>query len=66
MLSAIVTFVSLLLAVALVPVIGGLVFAAVFLGMFLLGLVGVLRGVENRAVRQRTPTMNPRSWQDGS
>jgi hypothetical protein len=55
-----VTFASLL-------VIGGVVFALFLFGpLFLLALVGVLAGLEDRAVRQHNPSMNPREWREGS
>jgi hypothetical protein len=57
---------SLILAAALVPVIGGVLTAVFLVGLFFLALVGVLSGVEDRTVRQRNPTMDPRRWRDGS
>jgi hypothetical protein len=36
-----------------------------FLPLFLLGRAGVIAGLEDRAVRQRTPSMNPTEWRDG-
>jgi hypothetical protein len=38
----------------------------VFFGVFLLALVGVLGGLEDRTVRQHSPSLNPRGWRDGS
>jgi hypothetical protein len=57
---------SLFLAVAFLPVIGGVLFALFLFGLFLLALVGVLSGVEDRTVRQHEPSMDPKRWRDGS
>jgi hypothetical protein len=57
---------ALFLAVATVPVVGAAFFTVVLLGLFLLALVGVLGGLEDRTVRQHNPAMNPRGWRDGS
>lgn len=65
-LSSLAAFVSLILTVAFVPIIGGVLFAMVFFGLFLLALVGVLGGLEDRTVRQHNPSLNPRGWRDGS
>jgi hypothetical protein len=65
-LSALVTVASLLLAVAVVPVVGGVLFAFVLLGLSGLALVAVVGGVDDRTVRQHNPSMNPRGWRDGS
>ncbi len=65
--SAVVAAVSLFLTLAslLVFPIGALL--AVFpFGLFLLALVGVFGGLEDRTVRQHNPSMNPRRWRDGS
>ena len=49
-----------------------LVFATVIFALFLflplslLGLVGVLAGIENRTVHQHDPALDPRRWRDGS
>jgi hypothetical protein len=49
-----------------------LVFATVIFALFLffplslLGLVGVLAGLENRTVRQHDPALDPRRWRDDS
>ena len=64
-LSSLAAFVSLILTVAFVPI-GGVLFAMVFFGLFLLALVGVLGGLEDRTVRQHNPSLNPRGWRDGS
>ena len=65
-LTSLVAVVSLLLTVAFIPVVGGVLFSTVFFGLFLLALVGVLSGLEDRTVRQHNPSMNPREWRDGS
>jgi hypothetical protein len=63
--SSVVAVASLFLTVALLPVIGAALFAIVSFGLFLLALVGVLSGVEDRTVRQRDPSLNPTRWRDG-
>jgi hypothetical protein len=65
-LTALVALSALLVTVALAPVIGGVLFALVTFGVFVLALVGVLAGLENHTVRQRNPSLNPRAWRDGS
>jgi hypothetical protein len=55
---------SLFLAAALLPVLGAVFFAMVLFALFLLALVGVLGGLEDRTVRQHNPSMNPRGWRD--
>jgi hypothetical protein len=66
-LSAAVAVMSLLAAVAFVPVIGvGALFATILFGGFLLALVGVFSGVEDRTVRQHDPSMDPKGWRNGS
>ena len=57
---------SLFAAAAMVPVVGGVLLALPLIGLFVLGLVGVLGGVEDRAVRQHDPPMDPTGWRDGS
>jgi hypothetical protein len=58
---------ALFLTVASLIVIGGAVFAVfLFFPLFLLGLLGVLTGVWDRTVRQHNPTMDGRSWRNGS
>jgi hypothetical protein len=66
MLSSLLAVFSLFLAVALLLVPGGVLFAMLSFGLFLRGLVGVLAGLEDRTVRQHNPSMNPRGWRDGS
>ena len=64
--SALIAVLSLFLAAAFVPVVGGVLFALFPFGLFLLVLVGVLRGLDDRTVRQHNPAMNPRRWRNGS
>jgi hypothetical protein len=64
--SSLIAVASLFGAVALTPVIGGVLFAFVLIGVFLLALVGVMSGVEDRTVRQRDPDMDPTRWRNGS
>ena len=64
--SSLVAVASLFGAVALMPMIGGVLFAFVLLGLFLLALVSVLAGLEDRTVRQRDPAMDPTRWRNGS
>jgi hypothetical protein len=56
----------LLLSLALLPVPGGVVFAPFLFGLFLLALLGVFGGLEDRRVRDHKPAMNPRKWRDGA
>ena len=65
-LSALVVVVSLFLAVAFVPVVGGVLVGFVLLGLMALALVGVLSGLDNRTVRQRDPALDPTRWRNGS
>ena len=57
---------SLLGAVAVLLVPGGVLIAPFLLGAALLALTGGLGGLENRSVRQHEPPMNPTGWRDGS
>ena len=57
---------ALFLTVAALPVVGGVLFALFLFGLFLLALVGVLAGLEDRTVCQHNPEMNSRRWRDGS
>lgn len=58
---------ALFLAVASLMVVGGVVFAALlFFPLFLLALVGVLAGLQDRSVRQHDPVLDGRSWRTGS
>jgi hypothetical protein len=63
--SAVVAVTCLLLSLALLPVPGGVVFAPFLFGLFLLALLGVFAGLEDRSVRSRQPAMDPRKWRDG-
>jgi hypothetical protein len=65
-LSSLLAVFFLFLAVALLLVRGGVLFAILSFGLFLLGFVGVLAGLEDRTGRQHNPSMNPRGWRDGS
>ena len=58
--------VSLILTVALVPVMGAVLFAVVLFAVFILALVGVLAGLEDRTVRQHDPAIDPGRWRHGS
>ena len=44
---------------------GGVVFAPFLFGLFLLALVGVFSGVENRAVREHDPVLDGKRWRNG-
>jgi hypothetical protein len=65
-LSAAVATVSLFLTAAslLAAPVGGVIFTPFLFGLFLLALVGVFSGLENRTVRRYNPPMNPRRWRD--
>jgi Sec-independent protein secretion pathway component TatC len=64
---ALVTDVFLFLTAASLLVVGGAVFALfLFFPLFLLGLLGVMAGLEDRTVRQHDPSMSRREWRDGS
>jgi uncharacterized membrane protein len=65
-LSSLVAVGSLFGAVVFVPIIGGIIFAFVLFGLFLLALVGVIGGLEDRSVRQHEPATDPRRWRNGS
>jgi hypothetical protein len=56
---------ALLLTAATLPVVGGVLFALLLFGLFLLALVGVLGGLEDRTVRQHDPVLDPRRWRNG-
>ena len=64
--SALVALASLLGAVVLVPVYGAALFVLLLFGLVFGALVGVLSGVEDRAVRQHEPSMDPTRWRSGS
>jgi len=63
--SALVSILALLGAMALVPVIGAVLFAAVLFGGAVLALVGVFSGLEDRTVEQRDPVLDPVRWRRG-
>ena len=65
-LSSLVAVGSLFGAIAFLPIIGGILLAFVLFGLFLLALVGVIGGLEDRSVRQHEPAMDPRRWRNGS
>jgi hypothetical protein len=57
---------GLLLAYASLLVIGGVILALfLFFPLFLLGLVGVLAGLEDRTVQQHNPTADGTKWRNG-
>jgi hypothetical protein len=57
---------ALLATVATIPIIGGVLFGAAALGLFLLALVGILGGLEDRTVRQHGGVRDPQGWRNGS
>jgi hypothetical protein len=66
-LSSLVAVVSLFLTVVSLLVMGAAVFALfLFFPLFLLALVTVLTGTDDRTVRQHNPSMNPKGWRDRS
>jgi hypothetical protein len=65
LLSSTVAIVSLVGVVVLAPVYGAAIFMLLLFGLFLLALVGVLSGVDDRTVEQHEPTMNARGWRGG-
>jgi hypothetical protein len=59
--------VGLSLTAASFLVIGGVILALfLFFPLFLLGLVGVLAGLEDHTVHQHNPTMDGTKWRNGS
>ena len=44
---------------------GGVIFTPFLFGLFLLALVGVFSGVENRAVREHNPLLDGKRWRNG-
>ena len=52
-------------AVATVPIYGAVLFGFILLGLFLLALVGVIGGQEDRTVRQHDAVADPRGWRRG-
>jgi hypothetical protein len=65
MISSLVAIGSLFLAVAFVPVVGAALIVLLLFGVFLLALVGVFSGLENRTVRQHEPVLDGRRWREG-
>jgi Putative Actinobacterial Holin-X, holin superfamily III len=58
---------GLTLGAASLLVIGGVVLALfLFFPLFLLGLVGVLAGLEDHTVQQHNPSMDGTKWRNGS
>lgn len=66
MISSIVAVSSLLLAAALAPVVGAALLVLLLFGLFLLAIVGVFSGMEDRTVRQHDVVLDPKGWRDGS
>jgi hypothetical protein len=65
--SAVVAAVSLFLTVAsLLAIPVGAIFAPFLFGLFLLALVGVFGGLEDRTVRQQKPVLDGERWRNGS
>ena len=57
---------ALVLTVITLPIVGAVMFALVAFGLFLLALVGVLSGLEDRTVRPHDVVLDGRRWRDGS
>ena len=57
---------ALLLTVATLPIMGAVMFALLAFGLFLLALVGVLSGLEDRTVRPRDVVLDGTRWRDGA
>ena len=64
-LSALVAVLFLLGAAATLPLLGAVLFAAVLFGAFMLALVGVFSGLEDRTVEQHDPALDPAAWRRG-
>jgi hypothetical protein len=63
--SAAVAVFALFLSITFPLVLGGLIFALLlFFPLFLLALASVVDTVEDRSVRQKNPTMDPRGWRE--
>jgi hypothetical protein len=56
---------ALLGTVAILPVVGGVLFALFLFGLFLLALVGVFGGLEDRNVQQRDAVLDGSKWRNG-
>jgi hypothetical protein len=57
---------ALVLTVVTLPIIGGVLVALVAFGAFLLALVGVLAGLDDRTVRQHDVVLDGRRWRGGA
>jgi hypothetical protein len=66
LISSLVAVASLFMAIAFVPVIGAALIVLLLFGVFLLALVGVFSGLEDRTVRQHDPVLDGRRWREGS
>ena len=66
--SAVVAAVSLFLTAAslLAAPAGGAIFTPFLFGLFLLALVGVFSGLEDRTVREHNPVLDGRRWRNAS
>lgn len=66
-LSSLVAVTSLFLAAASLIALGGALFSLLlFFPLFLLALVALLGGLQDRTVRRYDPALDPRRWRDGS
>jgi hypothetical protein len=65
MISSLVAVGSLFLAVAFVPVGGAALIVLLLFGVFLLALVGVFSGMDDRTVRQHDPILDGTRWREG-
>jgi uncharacterized protein (DUF58 family) len=65
LLSATIAIVSLVGVIVMAPIYGAAIFMLLLFGLFLLALVGVLSGVDDRSVPQHDPAMNPKAWRNG-
>jgi hypothetical protein len=66
--SAIVAAGSLFLTAAslVAAIAGGVIFMPFLLGLWLLAVLGVFGGVEDRRVRQHDPVLDGKRWRNGS
>ena len=65
MISSLIAVSSLVLALALAPVIGAALLVLILFGLFLLAMVGVFSGMEDRTVRQRDVVLDGKRWREG-
>lgn len=63
--SSLVAITALFSTVVLIPIYGAVLFAFILFGLFLLALVGVIGGQEDRTVRQHDPVADPKGWRHG-